>query len=162
MKKILLVLFCLLLFSCSKNNGVDNLSNTTISDSANSLATDFKIDFSKLEIDADIIDANKTAFTLYLSREVTNEEAVKDLKTICDFIKTFSKRGKIYDYYNQDNEFDYNSINEQTTTLTLKISIKSKDYKVVINRMNGLSYKGSEETYSIYKINILEQDFDNK
>jgi len=161
MKKILLLLFCLLLFGCSNKTMPEVESNVQITEQAKELSNELRIDFNKLDLDVSIIDANKTSFTLYLSREVSDEDAVKDIKKICDFIKTFSKKEKLYDFYNPNNEFDYSAINEQTKTLMLKATIKSKDYKVAINRMNGLSYKGSEETYSIYKINFLEYDFNN-
>jgi hypothetical protein len=160
MKKVLLVIMCLLLFGCGKKQMPEVKKEIEMTDSAKELANDFQIDFNLLDLDIDIIDSNKTSFTLYLSRDVTDEEAISDFKTICDFIKTFVKKGKLYDYYNFNKEFDYSTIDENTRSVLLKASIKSKDYKITINRMNGLSYKGSENTYSIYKINILEKDFD--
>ena len=81
--------------------------------------------------------------------------AYKILTTLNDIINKYDI--KLIKGYNIG--FDYSAINDQTKTLMLKATIKSKDYKVAINRMNGLSYKGSEETYSIYKINFLEHDF---
>lgn len=160
MKKVFLIIMCLLLIGCSNKEMPEVESNVTISEEAKILANELQIDFNKLDLDVDIIDSSNTSFTLYLSRDVTDEEAIKDFKTICNFIKLFSKKSKIYDYYNYENEWNESSLNEQTRSVLLKATINSKDYKITINRMNGLSYKGSEKTYSIYKINFLEKKFD--
>lgn len=162
MKKVLLIFLCLLLFGCSNKKVPDIKEDIEMSKEAQTLANDLKLDFNKLDLDVEIIDANKTAFTLYLSREVTDKDAINDFNKINDFIKMHSKKEKIYDYYNPDVEFDNNTITEQTTSIFLKTTIRSKDYKVSINRASGLSYKGSEKTYSIYKINFLEKDFSEK
>ena len=53
------------------------------------------------------------------------------------------------------NKFQYD--NEITEKIILLTDEKKQEYKITINRMNGLSYNGSEQTYSIYKINFLEK-----
>lgn len=160
MKKIFLIIMCLLLIGCGNKEVPEIEKEIVMSEEAKTLANELQIDFNKLDLDVDIIDASDTSFTLYLSREVTDEEAINDYKTICNFIKLFSKKNKIYDFYNYENEWNESVLSEQTRNVLLKATINSKDYKITINRMNGLSYKGSEKTYSIYKINFLEKDFD--
>ncbi len=157
MKKFLLIIICLLLIGCSKKQMPEVNETITMTDSAKELSNELKIDFNNLKLDVDIIDASSNAFTLYLSKNEKDEEVVSNYNKIFSFIKTFTKKGKIYDYFNKDKEFDETSIDEQTKTITLYAIVKSDDYKITISRMSGLSHKGSEKTYSIYKIKLSEE-----
>jgi hypothetical protein len=157
MKKLLLIIVCLLLIGCNNKSNSNENSNITTSDTANTFAEKYNIDYSKLDLDVEIIDSDDKSITLYLPYEVKEEDVVKNYEKICDFIKTFSKKNKIYDYYNSGKEWSSSMIDSNSVRVILKTTINRKDYKVNIAKMYGLSYKGSEQTYSIYKINFLEQ-----
>ena len=86
MKKLLLIIVCLLLIGCNnKSNSNENSNITTI-------AEKYNIDYSKLDLDVEIIDSDDKSITLYLPYEVKEEDVVKNYEKICDFIKTFSKK----------------------------------------------------------------------
>ncbi len=157
MKKILTIIICLiLLVGCSKEEKNTNPKKITITEEAISFAEGLNINFDKLDLDVDIIDSDGKSITLYLSREVMDDDSIEDYKKITDFIRTFVKDEKLYDYYSKE-EWSSDSLVEKTKNVLLFVTIKKQDYKITIARMNGLSYKGSERTYSIYKINFLEK-----
>ena len=157
MKKFLTIIICLLLLvGCSKKEKNTNLKKIEISDAAINFANELDINYDNLDLDVDIIDSNGKSITLYLINEVTDESATNDMIKICDFIKTFVKKGQIFDYYSKK-EWDSNSLKDNNKSVLLSVIIKKQEYKITINRMNGLSYNGSEQTYSIYKINFLEK-----
>jgi hypothetical protein len=157
MKKFLTIIICLLiLVGCSKETRNTNPNNIKISEEALSFSDKYEINYDNLDLDVSIIDSNGSSITLYLLREVTDETATDDLIKICDFIKTFVNKNRLFDYYSQ-NDWDSSSLKNNNKTVLLSVRIKKQDFKITINRMNGLSYKGSEQTYSIYKINFLEQ-----
>ncbi len=157
MKKLLLIIVCLLLIGCNNKSNSNENSNITTSDTANTFAEKYNIDYSKLDLDVEIIDSDDKSITLYLPYEVKEEDVVKNYEKICDFIKTFSKKNKIYDYYNSGKEWSSSMIDSNSVRVILKTTINRKDYKVTIAKMYGLSYKGSEKVYTTYKISFLEE-----
>ena len=157
MKKILLIIVCLLLIGCNNKSNSNENSNITTSDIANTFAEKYNIDYSKLDLDVEIIDSDDKSITLYLPYEVKEEDVVKNYEKICDFIKTFSKKNKVYDYYNSEKEWTSSMIDSNSVRVILKTTINRKDYKVTIAKMYGLSYKGSEKVYTTYKISFLEE-----
>ena len=157
MKKIILVFVCLLLIGCSNKIENNETSKIITSDKAISFAEKFKIDYSKLDLNVEIIDSDDKSITLYLAGDVKKEDVVENYEKICNFIKTFSKKGKIYDYYNSDKEWNSSMIDSSSIRVILKTIINKKDYRVTISKLYGLSYKGSEKVYTTYKINFLEE-----
>ncbi len=157
MKKIILIFVCLLLIGCNNKAENNETSKIITSDKAISFAEKYKIDYSKLDLNVEIIDSDDKSITLYLSGDVKEEDVVKNYEKICDFIKTFSKKGKIYDYYNSDKEWNPSMIDSSSVRVILKTIINRKDYRVTISKLYGLSYKGSEKVYTTYKISFLEE-----
>ena len=158
MKKVLLIITCLLLFGCGNKKVESNeTSKIIVNDKASSFADKYNIDYNKLNLDVEIIDSDDNSITLYLDGEVKEEDVVKNYSAICDFIKTFSKKEKIYDYYT-NKEWNQSLIDSKAVRVILKSSINRKDYKITISKMYGLSYKGSEKVYTTYKISFLEEE----
>lgn len=160
------LIMCFCLTGCGKTNVSNNIetnesgkqkeemSNITVTEKAQNVASNFKLEYDKMGINYLIADGymkdNNTGATvmLYLENKKENADRKEDFIKLVEYFKSISDDGKATDGYS---EWESDVVSTTSVGTTCYIKLNGKEYKIYINQQN-LTYNNAQ--YYTYNINI--------